>query len=251
VRLSSNKTTGKSWYRTWFNTSYYHLLYRNRDEQEAQVFISNLVKYLDPRNSAHFLDLACGKGRHSLTIHEKGFEVTGADLSEENIASAKKYQSEKLHFIQHDMRVPIGEDIFDYILNLFTSFGYFKSIDENEQVIKAISQALKPKGKVVLDFMNVETVIRGLVPTEKKIIEGVAFNIQRRFECGSIVKRIEVIDEGKRMVFKEEVKAITKEQFFGMFHRNGLEIIDVFGNYQLDQFHPDRSPRLILIGKKR
>lgn len=249
MNASSNTANG-SWYRTWFNSRYYHLLYRDRDEEEARAFIQKLLTYLGPAPEAHFLDLACGKGRHSRTIAKLGFRVTGADLSEENIKAARKHENDRLKFIRHDMRVPVATERFDYVVNLFTSFGYFETVEENEAVLDAIFTELKPKGKVVIDFLNVNQVVSGLVPTEERIIDGVKFSISREVDGESILKKIHIEDSGKISVYEERVKALSKTDFAGMFHRRGLEIIDTFGNYHLDEFEVNESPRLILIGRK-
>ncbi|MCB0541647.1 MAG: SAM-dependent methyltransferase, partial [Bacteroidetes bacterium] len=65
------------WYKEWFNTKYYHILYKNRDFEEAELFINNLVDYLKIEKDSKILDLACGKGRHSYFLAKKGFDVTG------------------------------------------------------------------------------------------------------------------------------------------------------------------------------
>ncbi len=148
------------------------------------------------------------------------------------------------------MREPLGEDLFDYVLNLFTSFGYFAGLEENEKVLKAIATELKPKGKVVLDFMNVEKVTKGLIPSETREIEGIHFKITRTNEDGFIVKTIELQDGDLEYTFHERVKALTKEDFMGMFRRCGFEILDTFGSYNLDEFDAEKSSRLILIGRK-
>jgi SAM-dependent methyltransferase len=248
--LKSPSKPNENWYREWFNSPYYHILYRNRDEEEAAGFIRTLIKYLAPKSDSHFLDLACGKGRYSRTINRAGFEVTGVDLSEENIRIAARHGNDRLHFTRHDMREPVAYEKFDFVVNLFTSFGYFKSLEENERVITAISKEVKSKGKVVLDFMNVETVIRGLVPAEERVIEGIKFTIKRNFEEGFIVKTIRVNDGDREHVFHERVKGLSKEDLTGMFIRNGFEIMDIFGNYKLDDFDPETSSRLILIVRK-
>jgi len=248
--VGSSSTSGDSWYRTWFNSPYYHLLYRNRDEREAGQFIGKLLSYLAPPKDSAFLDLACGKGRHSLRIAEEGFRVTGADLSEKNIAAAVKKETDRLRFVRHDMREALGQAQFDYVLNLFTSFGYFKSMDENERVMDAIFTELKPKGKVVIDFLNADLLSKGLVPAEEQVIDGVKFTINRSIEDGFIIKNITVDDGGKIHQFKERVMSLTKGHFTGMLNRRGFEIIDIFGNYHLDKFDPDTSGRLILIAKK-
>ena len=53
----------KKWFQSWFDTSYYHILYKNRNDDEAQRFITNLVEYLNIAKDQKILDLACGKGR--------------------------------------------------------------------------------------------------------------------------------------------------------------------------------------------
>jgi len=90
----------QQWFKDWFNSHYYHLLYQNRDEQEALDFIQKLIAHLNPMPAAKMLDVACGKGRHSKALADYGFDVTGIDLSEESIAEAKEQEADNLHFIR-------------------------------------------------------------------------------------------------------------------------------------------------------
>ena len=80
----------KKWFETWFDTPYYHLLYNNRNDDEAQNFISNLVGFLKLPTSALVLDVACGKGRHSRYLAKLGYNTTGIDLSPQSINDANK-----------------------------------------------------------------------------------------------------------------------------------------------------------------
>ncbi len=123
----------ENWYVEWFDTPYYHALYQHRDEHEAQTFIDALVAHLPTEASWHFLDLACGRGRHALYLHQKGYRVTGLDLSTRNIEYAQQYAESGLDFQQGDMREPFGEGRYDCILNLFTSFGYFSRAEDNQR----------------------------------------------------------------------------------------------------------------------
>src|SRR5690606_8758177 len=113
------------WFKDWFNSPYYHLLYNHRDENEAIFFLDNLIAKLQPKPDARILDLACGRGRHAVYLRTKGFDVTGVDLSPENIRLAATTAGERLHFYVHDMRYLLLSNYFDLVLNLFTSFGYF------------------------------------------------------------------------------------------------------------------------------
>lgn len=240
-----------SWYRTWFNSQYYHMLYRDRDLREAKQFIDRLFKYLNPPGDASFLDLACGSGRHSRIIAAKGFRVTGTDLSERNIREANRFADERMRFLVHDMRKPFPGETFDYVLNLFTSFGYFDSAEENEHVLTSAAENLKYKGKLVIDFLNAHQVISGLVPEETVMEDDVRFDIRREVQDGVISKHIQVKDGSEMHRFEERVHALTKADFSGMLSRTGFEILDVFGNYHLSKFDDEMSPRLILIARKR
>jgi len=240
----------KSWYRSWFDSPYYHLLYRNRDGREASAFIDQIIKYFQPDTAAHFLDLACGQGRHSIQINQKGFTTTGVDLSEQNIDKAKAHENRNLTFHVHDMRLPFRENSFDFALNLFTSFGYFTTSQENADVLNALHFNLKPKGKLLIDFLNIAEVQKGLIHSEKLSIEGVQFEINRKIEKGFITKEIHVSDGGKTAVFYESVSALSKQDFVGLLGSTGFEILDIFGNYNLAQFDRESSPRLIIIARK-
>ncbi len=74
-----------SWYKNWFNSPFYHKLYFERDEKEAEAFIKRLISYLQPVPGSRMLDVACGKGRHSKTLASLGFAVTGIDISVDSI----------------------------------------------------------------------------------------------------------------------------------------------------------------------
>ena len=182
--------TSKSWFQKWFNTPYYHLLYNKRDYSEAEAFIANLIKELKPKEESHFLDLACGKGRHSVFLHQQGYEVTGIDLSAENIKLAQQVAGDKLHFICGDMREFYGQESFDFILNLFTSFGYFESENDNKKVCAAMAKALKPGGKVLIDFLNVNSVEQGLVPQEEFYIGDIHFAVERKIMHQKVLKTL-------------------------------------------------------------
>ena len=166
----------KEWFESWFDTTYYHSLYKNRDESEAKLFVSKLVNFLNPKSGTKILDLACGKGRHSITLNELGMNVLGVDLSRNSILNAKLFENETLKFDVHDMRNSIANHSFEIIFNLFTSFGYFDNYSDNEKVIESIHSMLSSHGKLVIDFMNSEKAVNNLVLEESKMEDGITFN---------------------------------------------------------------------------
>ncbi|HXL56976.1 MAG TPA: class I SAM-dependent methyltransferase, partial [Chitinophagaceae bacterium] len=142
------------WFKSWFDSAYYHKLYAHRSEKEAADFIDELITALQPDQHAAMLDVGCGNGRHCRQLAAKGFNVTGIDLAMSSIRQAKQYETSSLQFFQHDMRKPFGNNHFEYVFSFFTSFGYFKDETENQKVIRNMSNALKPGGRVVFDYIN-------------------------------------------------------------------------------------------------
>ncbi|KFF09735.1 class I SAM-dependent methyltransferase [Flavobacterium hydatis] len=238
----------ENWFTSWFDTPYYHILYKDRNYREAQIFMDNLTHYLNLPEKAKVLDLACGKGRHSIYLNQLGFDVLGADLSENSIAEASKNSNETLHFKVHDMREPFDEK-FDAIFNLFTSFGYFESDDDNLTTLKAIKASLSEYGFAVIDFMNVTQVIETLVPEEVKTVDDIDFHIKRYVEDGHIFKEIDFEDQGRKYHFTEKVKALTLKDFEELMEQAGIFLLDTFGDYKLKKFHKTDSERLIMIFK--
>lgn len=238
------------WFKNWFDSFYYHKLYRHRNTAEAQLFIDNIIQYVHPKPGSKILDLACGKGRHSIYLNKKGFNVVGVDLSHNSILEANKSANDTLHFHQMDMRELQTKEPYDVVLNMFTSFGYFQHISDNIQVLKGVHAILEESGVLVIDFLNASIVIQNLVPEEKKEIDGITFTINRLIEDQTIVKKIHVQERSVQHEFQERVSMFELKDFKEMFSQSGFELIDYFGNYQLETFDPQKSDRLILVAKK-
>ncbi len=235
------------WFETWFDTDYYHALYNNRNEQEAARFIENLVSTLKIPQGASVLDLACGGGRHSAQLFQLGFDVTGLDLSSNSIELARKNYSSDIRFDVADMRTFESEKPFDFVFNLFTSFGYFDSTDDNELVLSQIKKTLKPGGILVIDFMNAEKVLGNLVPAETQKRGELIFNIKRSCDGSHFYKDIVVIDGEKTSHFQEKVQYLDIHDFTRLLNTTGFEIERTFGNYNLDGFDSSKSDRLIMV----
>ena len=236
----------EDWFAVWFNSPYYHILYKNRDHQEAAHFMDVLTSFLKLSPQTEILDLACGKGRHAQYLNTLGFHVTGVDLSPKSIDFAKQFENDTLHFKVHDMSLPYPKR-FDAVFNLFTSFGYFEKKEDDIKTLKSIKQALKPNGVGVIDFLNVNVVQQHLKKSETKIIDGITFHIRKKIENGYILKNIKFIHNNKHYVFTERVKAIDYASFLTYFKEANINLLNCFGDYQLNPFSENSSERLILI----
>ncbi len=245
---TKNNQPSTNWFASWFDTKYYHILYKDRDYKEAQTFMDNLTHYLNLPEEAKILDLACGKGRHSVYLNSLGYDVTGADLSENSINEASKFENEKLHFKVHDMR-DVCDSKYDAIFNLFTSFGYFENDADNLTTLKAIKHSLTEYGFACIDFMNVDYVIDNLVPEEVKKVENIDFHIKRYVKDNHIFKEIDFEDNGEQFHFTEKVQALRLTDFEKMMEEADIYLLDIFGNYKLQPFYKNQSERLIMIFK--
>ncbi len=239
-----------TWFKTWFNTKYYHILYKNRDHKEAQLFIDRLVSVLN-LTSEKCLDLACGRGRHSVYLSKKGLDVTGLDLSEESIDFAKQFETDRLHFGVHDMREVYAHEKFDVVFNLFTSFGYFDSESENLKVLQSVHHMLKDDGRLVIDFMNATQVVRNLKDYEVKTIDSIDFHIRKSYTGKHILKNIQFEADNEKFDFTEKVQALEKKDFLSLLEQAGFVLENSYGDFQLSEFTSATSERLILIVKKK
>ena len=231
----------------WFDSDYYHILYKHRDYSEARNFIDNIVEYLDLKKGSKILDLACGIGRHSIYLEKIGFDVTGTDKSTNNIKKAKKSQNDKLKFIQMEMINDTNRK-YDGIFNLFTSFGYVNH-DYNLETIKNIERQLKDDGTVIVDFMNTLFVKNNLVIEETKVIDDLSFKIKRKSDGKHIYKEIKFNDQ-KDYFFQEKVMDLSLNDFENYLKKHNLKIIKTFGDYNLNEFDIENSERLIMVIKK-
>lgn len=238
------------WFERWFNSPYYHMLYGNRDYKEAADFIDRLIDSLQLEKGSRVLDLACGKGRHSLQFNSKGLEVIGIDLSEKSIESAKEQANDTLDFFVHDMRQLFWLAHFDVVVNLFTSFGYFHNKEDDQQMMNGVYESLKPGGRFVIDFMNTKKVAANLVDYEEKQFGDVNFVINRKVEDGVIIKSIDVVDGSKKSSFVEEVDELYLADFIDYLTKAGFAIVSTYGNYQLQVFDEASSDRLIIVAEK-
>lgn len=241
-----------TWFKDWFNSPYYHRLYFNRDDKEAEAFIDKLINYLKPAPGSSMLDVACGKGRHSIQLAGNGFDVTGIDLSDDSINEALLSQTDTLHFYKHDMRLPFWINYFDYAFNFFTSFGYFKTRREHDNAIRTIAQSIKKNGIFVMDFLNVHYAEDHLVQQSEKEIDGINFIITKWYDETHFYKKIVVEDEclAEPLIYTEKVAKFSLGDFTEMFACQGLQIQEVFGDYDFGNYDVKKSQRMLMIAKK-
>lgn len=240
-----------NWFETWFDTPYYHILYKNHDYREAETFITKLVSFLNLENGASIIDLACGKGRHSFFLNKLGYNVLGLDLSPKSIEHNKSFENDTLRFQIHDMRNPIKIEPVNAVFNLFTSFGYFDNDTDDYKVFCSVYDVLQSGGVFVLDYLNQELVRNNIEDFSVVEKEGISFNIHKKIEGNFIIKSIHFEDKGRTFNYYEKVKLHTPESILNYAEKVGFERIKIWGNYDLSDFDAKKSPRCINLFRKK
>lgn len=233
----------------WINSSYYPLINNNTEPQK--LFVQSLVAKLQIKPDDKVLEVGCRLGENSKEISEKGFDVTGVDFSQVLIDKAKALENDHLQFFQHDIRLPFWINYFDTALLLFNNFGYYNTLREHDNAIRAISQSLKTEGVFVMDYLNVHYEEDNLQESEELQIAGQNFQILRRQDDETFYKKISLVENQEiKELFTEKYLKLSIGDFTDMFAYQGLQIQEVFGDYQFADYDIRKSPRLIFIAKK-
>lgn len=237
-----------AWYKEWFGQDYLEL-YAHHDDEEAERHVAFVVDHLRWPTPGRVLDLACGAGRHHAALERRGLPVVGVDLSLTLLAAAPR----PARLVAGDMRcLPFAPDSFDWLLNFFTSFGYFESERENFRVLEEIARLLAPNGRFLIDFLNRDRVLAELKTRETVWVGGREVAIERSYNEATrrIDKRMRLVDaKGRNTTFVESVRAYDRDEVTIGARWAGLEVDQCYGNFDGDLYHRD-SPRLIVVGHK-
>ena len=256
--MATQQRPASDWYKTAFRYDYLRV-YPHRNDEEARRQVDFLVDRLDVPSSCEVLDLGCGDGRHSLELARRGFRVTGLDLSEELLERARRRTADEgldITFMRGDMRDPPADRAFDLVVNFFTSFGYFREDGENARVLEAISRALRPGGRFLMDYLNRAYVISTLVPSDRRTVEGMEVE-QRRWITGDpskagghvrINKQVRIREGGAERSYDESVRMYTLDELEAMMDRTGLRVTQTFGDFDGCPISGN-APRNILMGR--
>jgi SAM-dependent methyltransferase len=224
-------------------------MYAHRDDSEALRLSVWIASLYPPGRHRRILDLACGRGRHSLNLARLGFDVTGLDLSKQaiHIAETRAKASEiPVRFRCGDMRTPL-EESFDGIVNLFTSFGYASDDTDNRLALAAMRQMLVPGGFLLIDYLNAVQIRQRLVPMESGTTQGLTYHIRRWIDGDVVWKEIRLTDaDGDQHRYHERVKLYDEAWFRMELASLGFRIDGTTGDYDGSPYVPDTSARLII-----
>lgn len=234
-----------TWYQEWFGEEYLEL-YSHRDEHEARRQVAFFREQFGPVDGL-VLDLACGTGRHIQELAELGYRAVGCDLSYTMLRTGVREYG-RMQTTRADMRsLPFCDSSFAALVNFFTSFGYFATEEENQEVVREMARVLAGGAALMFDYLNVQRELRKLVERETRETPLGAVQIERWFDPSdrSFNKRMTI--SGRR--YLERVRGYDLDEISAMFSANDLAIRTVYGDFDGSPFD-SRSPRLIIVGSR-
>lgn len=244
-----------SWFESAFGQRYLDL-YAHRDREEA----ARALEVLFPGHALagrHVLDLACGPGRYLRVLYERGAVAVGIDLSAVLLDEARRVFEAlpaRPPLVRADMRhLPFVERSFDLTLSMFTSFGYFDSMDAHAELAAEIARVTRTL--VVIDVPNREVLARDLQATSERSLDGTPVRERRWLESEDgdpaprrVVKSIEIGDHER---YEERVMLFTVDELAALFAPTGFVLERVAGDYHGADFVPAQSPRIVARLRRR
>jgi SAM-dependent methyltransferase len=250
-------TRRPDWWRDVFNRSTFLELYERSDTQLAVRQADQITSRLGLAPPARILDLPCGYGRHALELTRRGFQVAGVDISPLQIGRAcARAVAAGLgpRFVIGDVRALPLAGPFDAAINMFLSFGYFETDEENLAMLHGIARVLRAGGRLLIDFWNREREIRGFqdVVVDKRDdgiyeIEEWSFDpLGGRLNWTNTV----IFPDGRREAWAHSIRAFTIAEVKKMLEAAGMRLLAVYGNLDGAPYALDADAAIFLAEKQ-
>lgn len=147
----------KQWYETLFEN--YGQKYDNEKFTKGTSGECDFIEQeLQFNKSFKILDVGCGTGRHSIELSNRGYSITGIDLSESQLRRAREKAKEDnlvIDFQKHDARdLPFNDEFDVAIMICEGGFPLMESDELNYEILKNVTGALKEPGKFIFTTLN-------------------------------------------------------------------------------------------------
>lgn len=252
--LNTNPFEDNRWYEEVFTEDYIRLLPRDLPQQTSKE-VKFITQYMGIDNGARLLDLGCGFGRHTIELARKGYDMVGLDLSmpllQRALADAQR-RNLVIKFIHGDMRQLNFDAIFDGVICMNTTFGYFNDL-ANFKVLQGIHRALKPGGRLFLDLINRDFIAEGLPMRvwwsghECLVLEEIDLNPHHSLLQ---VKRSIVFEDHGRAPWEQHmnIRLYSSHELEHLARRAGLRVVELSGDFSYPgYFFNNASKRILLV----
>lgn len=248
--------SNEPWFRTQFGERYLDAVRDQLRPEWAGQQVEFIEKAVGLKPNDHILDLCCGDGRHAVALAQRGYRLTGLDLDAamlRDAAQAAERAGVKVQWILGDMRDIPGISEYDVVLNLFTAFGYFESDEEDQKVLEGIARSLKPGGRLFLNTVNREWLLRQFQARDwERLDDGSMRFIERQIDLEqgrNFVTESWYYPDGRRKTMFHILRLYTLTELRRMCSEVGLQLTDVYGDFDGGPYGLD-SRWLSLVARK-
>ncbi len=237
----------------WLN--YAPIMFDAQHWAQANGIAQSIKKIAELNDGASVLDVCCGPGRISVELALLNLEVTGVDITQPFLDAAKESANDEkvsLNLINADMRTFRSKTKFDCAINVYNSFGYCNSIEEDFQILKSVYNSLKKGGKFILECISRETAIKFFTEGEwferagKTVLTD--FSVEGAWE-GLKSKWILISKDGSRMEHTFVQRLYSAADLRDELLKIGFKSAQVFGGWDLRPYNQTADTMLILAEK--
>jgi len=240
------------WWQKLFDASYLKVYDYTRHSTSADVEFLEDVLDLEP--GQRVLDMCCGFGRHSIALAHKDMRVTGVDFSSVLLKEARRHArvaGVNVEWVESDSRGFRSRKRFDAAINLFTAFGYFDDEVDDELQMERMAHTLKRGGRLLIDTMNRDYVVRHFLPFVVTEFDGghAVDKNHLNSESGRLEVERHLYFKGKSKRQHFSIRLYTGRELARMAERCGLEVDALYGNFERDPLSME-THRLVLLARK-
>ena len=200
------------------------------------------------------LDLCCGFGRITLELARRGFNATGVDLCKSYLETGREtalHEKLKIDFIENDVRRYKSKDVFDLVINLYNSFGYFENPDDDFLLVKNAFSSLKPGGAFIIDVLGKELAVRDY--NEAEWFERAGYMVLTETNpidsWSSIWNRWILINNNKHWEKEFTQRLYSASELRSLLYKAGFAIVEIYGNWDEAEYN-QYAQSLIVVARK-
>jgi SAM-dependent methyltransferase len=246
------------WWRTFFDQDYLTIAGQMFSEDTSAKQAGELWSMLDLEPGCRLLDAPCGSGRLSRPLAQLGAVVLGVDQSESLLAAAESQRGDvpqdRLRYLRHDLRTPLGETGFDVACNIFTSFGYGPEEDDMA-IFRTLRAAVRPGGRVLVETNHRDMICAYVARASKlsmRLPDGTIFLDEPTFDAISGVVTLNWYWSGPASSGEKHAqwRCYTPTQIVAMLERAGLRLVGAYKGLSKAPYRaegPEAGGRLAVV----
>ncbi len=242
-----------------FWTTFAPIMFDDARWAEAPTVAQYVKDLAGLKAGSKVLDAGCGLGRISVELAALDLDVTGVDIIQSELDAARESAEAEgvpLTLINHDLRTFHAPEQFDCAVNLYTSFGYCATIEEDLQILKNIADSVKVGGTFIMECTSRETAVLYWTPGEE--FERAGCKVVTHFEVTGAWEGLKSQwtlyplqgDIGKPLVDHTFVQRLYPAAFLrDKLIEFGFSKAEVYGDYDLSPYN-EKARTMILLAKK-